>query len=205
MNRPRALDSQMGMTLAEVLVATAAFALFAATAQRFMVTTLRGVRVLEVTSEAHEAARVGVQLMVRDLREAGFNPAGTSWSGITLAQRDAIRIARDLDGDGETDDSNERVSYSLHADPPTLMRGQGKAPAQPMLADLAAEGLEFIYFDDEGLAIPLPPAGLSASQRAQIHRVDVRLLIEMRHPDPSYEVPIRSLQTASVHLRNHRP
>ena len=202
MTRPRRLSSQTGMTLAEVLVATAAFALFAAIVERFTITMLRGVRVLEVASEAQEAARIGVQFIVRDLREAGFNPSGAAWPGITRAERDAIRIARDLDGDGETDDANERVSYSLRADPPTLMRGQGNAAEQPMLADVAKEGLEFIYFDAEGLTIPLPPEGLGVLDRARIRRIDLRLLIEIDHPDPRYGAPIHHMQTATVHLRN---
>jgi hypothetical protein len=196
------MSTERGVTLVELMFGIALLAVFLGSTHQFTRSLLRGVRVLEVASEAQERARIGVQIIERDLREAGFDPAGTRAPGIARAERDAIRILRDLNGDGDTDDSNERVTYRYSGGRGALMRGLGNAPEQPMLDDVPAGGLELRYFDDAGNAIPLPPGGLDANERARIRRVDVRLTIEMPHPDPAFGRPIRRLQTASIQLRN---
>src|SRR5262245_27231180 len=63
-----------GFTLVELLVGIGLLALFALVMQQFCRTVLRGVRVLEVASEAQEAARLAAQLIVADLRESGYSP-----------------------------------------------------------------------------------------------------------------------------------
>jgi hypothetical protein len=196
------LGTERGATLVELLLGIALLATFLAMTHELSRTMLRGVRVLELASEAQEAARIGVQLIERDLREAGLDPAGGIAPGILRAERDAIRMSRDLNGDGDTNDANERVSYRYSGDREALMRGLGGAPEQPMLDDVPPEGLEFRYFDAEGNAIAQRPGGLDAGERARIHRVDVRLTIEIRVPGAGIARTIRRLQTASVQLRN---
>lgn len=196
------MSAERGVTLVELLLGVALLAVFLAATHHFTRSVLRGVRVLEVASEVQEAARIGVHIIERDLREAGYDPSGTLAPGIALAERDAVRILRDLNGDGNTDDTNERVTYRYSRERGALMRGLGTAPEQPMLDGVPDEGLEFRYFDAAGNAIPLRPGGLDTSERARIRRVDLRLTIEMEHPDPEIRSTIRRFQTASVHLRN---
>ena len=50
-------------------------------------------------------------------------------------------MARDLNGDGDVDDANERVTYQYAADRRCLLRAQGDAPPQPLLDDLDDDGL----------------------------------------------------------------
>lgn len=189
-----------GFTLIELLVSMVFLALFGLAVQQFCTALLRGVRVLELASEAQEAARLGVQLIVADAREAGFSPAGTLPDGIRRAGPDGVAIARDLDGDGDVDDANERVAYQYAPDRRALLRAQGVAPAQPFLADLDDDGLALTYLAADGSL--LPGGELDAAQRARIRRVTVRLRLAIRRADPAVTQPIRVEQTATATLRN---
>ncbi len=193
-----------GFSLVELLVGMAFLSVFALAVHQFCAALLRGVRVLEVASEAQEAARLGVQLIVADAREAGFSPSGPLPDGIRRAGRDVFAIARDLDGDGDVDDANERVAYLYAPDRRALLRAQGGAPPQPLLNDLDDDGLAFTYLAADG--VPLPASGeLDAEQRARIRRVTVRLMIAIPNPDPANPQPLRAQQDATATLRNGQP
>ena len=191
-----------GTSLVELLVSVLFLGLFTGVLHQFCRTMLRGVRVLEVACEAQEAARIGMELMVRDLRGAGFSPRRTIAAGVRAAQRDAVEIVSDLNGDGDTDDRNEVIAYALNHAQHTLTRTMGNAAPQPMLADVAPDGLQFTYFGEDGARIALVDGAVGAADRTRIRRVDVALSIETPHPDPAYAGPIRSRQTGSAWLRN---
>lgn len=194
-----------GFSLVELLVGMTFLGLYGLVVHQFCSAMVRGVRVLEVASEAQEAARLGVQLIVADVREAGFSPGGPLPDGVRRAGRDAFAIARDLDGDGDVSDANERVSYQYAADRHALLRAQGDAPAQPLLSDLADDGLTFSYLAADGAPLPTSDGELDAAQRARIRRVAVRLAISIQHPDPAYSQPLRAEQNAVATLRNGLP
>jgi Tfp pilus assembly protein PilW len=191
-----------GFSLVELLVGMLFFGVFALAVQQFCTTLLRGVRVLEVASEAQETARLGVQLIVAAAREAGFSPAGPLPDGIRRAAPGLLEIARDLNGDGDVDDANERVSYQYAPDTHTLLQGLGGAAPQPLLDSLDDSGLVFTYRAADGTPL-VPAAGeLDTAQRARVRRVDVRLALALRNPDPAYTQPLRAEQSATATLRN---
>jgi type II secretory pathway pseudopilin PulG len=191
-----------GTSLVELLVGILLLGVFAVVVHQFFRTVLHGVRVLEVASEAQEAARIGVQQMVRDLRGAGFSPNTPLPDGIRLATADAVEVQSDLNGDGDTADANEVVGYSLSRSARTLMRTLGQAPPQPMIPDLAPDGLALAYLDADGMPLPMANGRVDDGDRERIRRIDVILRIEIAHPDPAYRQPLRALETATVALRN---
>jgi hypothetical protein len=85
------------------------------------------------------------------------------------------------------------------------VRAQGDAPAQPLLNDLADDGLTFSYLAADGAPLPTADGELDAAQRARIRRVAVRLAIAIPHPDPAYSRPLRAEQDAVATLRNGLP
>jgi hypothetical protein len=190
-----------GFSLVELLVCTLFLALFALAMQQFCRTVLRGVRVLEAASEAQEAARLATQLIVADLREAGYGPAGGLGNGLRRASPDAVEIVRDLSGDGDVDDTNERIGYQYDAVRSALLRSQGGAPPQPLLSDLSADGVRFSFRADDGTALgggePLDDA-----MRTRVRRVDVQIVVAIPHPDPAFRQPIRVGQYGVASLRN---
>ena len=190
-----------GFTLVELLVGILACALFAAGVQQFGRAMLRGVRVLEAAAEAQEAARLGVQLIAGDLRDAGFSPMGALGNGVRRAAVDAVAVVRDVNGDGDSDDSGEAVAYQYAADRHCLLRAPGGAPPQPLLNDVPDGGLRLVFLAADGA--PLAAAGeLDPATRARVRRVVVRLVVEVPNPDPAADLPLRVEHEATVVLRN---
>lgn len=191
-----------GFSLIELLVGLLFLGLFALAMQQFCATLLRGVRVLEGASEAQESARLGVQLIVAAAREAGFSPAGPLPDGIRRAGPGILEIARDLNGDGDVDDPNERVSYQYAPDRNALLQGLGDAPPQPLLDHLDDNGLIFTYLAADGTPLQSDSGELDAAQRMRIRRIAVHLAIALPNPDPAYTQPLRAEQSATATLRN---
>jgi len=192
--------STSGFTLVELLVGVLAFALFAVGVQQFTRTMLRGVRVLEAAAEAQEAARLGVQLIAGDLRDAGFSPTGALGNGLRRAAPDAVAIVRDLNGDGDSDDANEAVAYQYAADRRCLLRAPGGASPQPLINDVPNGGLRLTFVAADGSS--LADAELDPTARALVRRVVVRFAVEVANPDPADHRPLRAEQQATVVLRN---
>jgi len=188
-----------GFSLVELLVGMAFLSLFGLAVHQCCRALLLGARVLEAASEAQEAARLGVQLIVADAREAGFRPSGPLPDGIRRAGPNVLAIARDLDGDGDLDDANERVSYQYAADRHALLRQLGDAPPQPLLGDLDDDGLFFTYLGSDGAPLLSGGAELDADQRARVRRIAVQLRIAVHH---QYGDPVRVEQHATATLRN---
>jgi len=192
-----------GFSLVELLVGMTFLAVFTLAVHHECAALLRGSRVLEVASEAQEAARLGVQLIVADAREAGFSPLGPLTDGVRQAGPRIFAMARDLNGDGDVEDSNERVAYLYAPERRALLRAQGDAPPQPLLDSLDDDGLAFTFLDGGGAPLPAEPA-LDAADRARIRRVAVRLAVAIRNPIPG-ALPLRGEQTATATLRNVAP
>ena len=190
-----------GFTLVELLVSLLASALFAAGVHQFARAMLRGVRVLEAAAEAQEAARLGVQLIAGDLRDAGFSRSGALGNGLRRAAADAVALVRDLNGDGDSDDSGEAVAYGYAADRRCLLRAPGGSPPQPLIAAAPDGCLRPAPHGADGAR--LGGAGeLDDAARAQVRRVVVRLLVEIPNPDPAASRPLRVEHEATVVLRN---
>jgi type II secretory pathway pseudopilin PulG len=196
------IANQRGFSLVELLVSLTLTMAFAAVLQTFSRTILHGAGVLEVASETQEAARIGVQLVTRDLRGAGFHARGGSLEAIPFARADAVGISMDLNGDGDVSDSNEKIAYSFDAEKQALMRTLGDGSPQPMLNDLAPDGLYLSYFDASGNLLPVGETGLADADRASVRRIDVTLRIESPNPDPANSTPLRREQSGTVWLRN---
>jgi Tfp pilus assembly protein PilW len=191
-----------GSSLLELLVGMLLLSLFALAVHQFCSTLRRGVAVLEAAGEAQATARLGVQLIVADVREAGFSPAGPLLDGIRQAARDGLAIARDLNGDGDVDDANERVGYQYAPARHALLRAQGDAPLQPLLDDLDDDGLVFTYLAADGTALSSDAAVLDAAARARVRRVAIRLAVAVPNPDPRIRQPLRAQESATATLRN---
>lgn len=191
--------NRLGSTLVELLVSVALLAIFAVGGHLFVLSLLRSSEVLDTAAEAHESARIGIYMIERDLRGAGFAPSAPLRPALQSAARDEVRIASDWNGDGDTADSNEVVGYGFDAARRQLTRTQGDAPPQPLIERVAEDGLVLAYYDAGGNRIATAD---DPDTRATIRRVDVTLTIELAHPNPAVRRPIRARQTASVALRN---
>jgi hypothetical protein len=194
-----------GGTLVEVLASTLVMSILAAMAYGFARSALVSVRVLDTRSEAQEVAVMAVDVLTRELRLAGFSGAGELRPGVTVAEAERVEVVADLNGDGDTNDAHEQITYLYDAATRLLMRGTGGGSPQPFVADVPAGGLRFTYYDATGGEIVPGVAGLSVAERRRIQSIGIRLMVEVRNPEPRAQAPIVVTLSETVALRNPLP
>ena len=191
-----------GFTLVELLVAlvisgvlmTAVYTTFQAQQNSYLAQ--------EQVAEMQQNIRAGMDIMVSDLKMAGFRGSGSSSAGIQDAKGDAITFSYDLNEDGDTDDAGENIGYDIYTSPTTgpftLERASSgsaltlvETPAnsghyeisphqQPFAENI--ERLEFYYKLADGARTTAP----AAAQLELIRSIEVSILAITRNPDRNY-------------------
>jgi hypothetical protein len=163
---------------------------------------------------AQQHVRAAMDLMVREIRNAGYNPAGISnFSGIVAAHETYIRIQSDLNGDGDTDDPAgtagedpyEDVTYKFDSANRMLRRGARKDPTvspEPPRIVQNVTSLRFAYVLSDGTMLDPPSAALTPTQLDDVRAVIIRLGVRTENPAPdTRKYRVRSLETG-VRIRN---
>jgi hypothetical protein len=170
---------------------------------------------------AQQNVRAAMDLMLREIRNAGYNPDGISnFSGIVAAHETYIRIQSDLNGDGDTDDAPppapaptppdlldpyEDVTYKFDSANRMLRRGVRISPtgvSEPTMIVENVTGLQFAYVLRNGAWLDPPVAPLTLAQRNAVRAVIIRLSVrtENRAPD-TREFRVRGLESGA-RIRN---
>ena len=174
--------TQKGFTLIEMLIALAIGSLLLASLYNFYLTQKKTHDLREQIAEMQQNARVGMALMVREIRLAGYNPTGIPGVGIMAAGPNTIRITMDLNEDHDTNDENEDLTYSLYdsGDDGDLDLGRKPLGGQntPVVENI--ENLSFVYTlaDSSTTSTPAVPS--------DIRLVHVSLTARTARPDPGY-------------------
>jgi prepilin-type N-terminal cleavage/methylation domain-containing protein len=134
--------------------------------------------------EAQQSARVGLERMVRELREAGYDPTGAGVAPILTAAVDRVTFQRDLNKNGVVDATSERVTFLLRPGESILRRDAG-AGAQPIVQGVRR--LTLTYFDR---------AGAPTVDPALVASIHISLAVGLAGPE--------SLVESQVTLRNYR-
>jgi type IV pilus assembly protein PilW len=174
--------TQKGFTLIEMLIALAIGSLLLASLYNFYLTQKKTHDIREQIAEMQQNARVGIALMVREIRLAGYNPTGTPGVGITAAGPNTIRITMDLNEDHDTNDENEDLTYSLYdsGNDGDLDLGRKSMGGQntPVVENI--ENLHFVYTLRDGSTTSTPAAP------SQIRLVHISLTARTARPDPGH-------------------
>jgi type IV pilus assembly protein PilW len=165
-----------------MLIALAIGSLLLASIYNFYMGQKKAYAIQEQVSEMQQNARAGMELMVREIRMAGYNPTRAPGVGIIEAGPHAIRMTMDLNGDGDVTDENEDITYSLYDSGNDGDVDLGRKPAggmnQPVAENIAS--LDFVYTlaNDSTTTTPANPS--------QIRMVRVSLTARTAKPDPTY-------------------
>lgn len=187
-----------GFSLPEVMVSSFFVVLFGLLLHEFHRGALRSVRTQEEISQAHDSARVVIEVMTHELRLAGYSAAGQSLTGLSVATPERIEIQCDLDGDGDTDDANEVIDYRYDGTREAVMRATGGGTPQPMLDRVPSGGFTLRYLDRDAIELP---GDLDATARQRVRRVEISLAVTYVSPDPALSARVLR-HTANVELRN---
>jgi type IV pilus assembly protein PilW len=174
--------SRRGFTIVELLVVVVLASFLGITAMtlfRFQTGFFRGEN---RGVELDQNLRTGLDLVVRELRNAGMKDPLQTYAaepGILVADSQKVRFTMDFHStndpeggpDGDVLDGNEDVEYTWTSADSTLRRrtrGEaGDSGAQP-LAELVTR-VRFQYFDEDDAALPAPVTGANLGRIRRIH------------------------------------
>lgn len=157
----RARRAAAGFSLAELLVVLAVVGLVMAATVTLLLAGQQSYGFGAARVEAQQSARVGLERMVKELRDAGYDPTGVGLPAIVVAEPTRVVYQRDLNANGVIDATRERVTFLLRG---SVLRRDAGAGAQPIIE--GARALALTYFDR---------AGLETGDPARVRSIHIRL------------------------------
>jgi Tfp pilus assembly protein PilW len=145
--RVHARRGSSGHTLVELLVGVALLGLVLSGVLALLRSGLDAYGWGRARVESQQSARVALERMVKELRDAGYDPAAAGIDAVVAAEPARVTFQRDLNGNGAVDPTSERVTFVLRAGDSVLRRDAG-AGAQPLAEHVRR--LAFTYFDGAG-------------------------------------------------------
>jgi type IV pilus assembly protein PilW len=171
-----------GFTLIEVLIGLAIIGIVSATILSSFQSQQRSYIVQENVAAMQQNLRAGMDMMVREIRMAGYDPTGKDVAGIESAGSNVIIFSKDKNGDEDTDDSNEYITYSLFTSNGIQQMGRKSVITatvnEPMADNI--EALEFFYTLADS-SQTLNPADLTA-----IRSIRVTMLARTERQDKNF-------------------
>ena len=166
-NRPRGL-SHAGFSMIELLIVIGILAILFTFMYKGFERLNRYYTAENVKASTQQSARIGIEMMVQDIRLAGLNPLGTAGAGIVAASPTSFQFTADANFDGDLDDPFENITYDLNGT--DLRQRNSNLLLSPnfevLLSNVTA--LAFTYLDDAGI----PTANL-----ADIRTVGITLTV----------------------------
>jgi len=212
-----AMFNQRGLTLIEQLIALGLGAVMMTGLFSYFRSEVLHLRTLETRTTSMEDARGALDIMIRDLKNAGSwgtgnapvetgiadDPDGDGDSvcnRVYLATATRLHVQMDLNGNGNCADlePRENIRYELTGPTstcsgPAIIRRNGDCLVANILSGSAAL---FTYFDDAGNNLSATP------NLAAIRRVRIAFSIQVKNPDPRVGGTLTTPLASSVEFRN---
>lgn len=162
-----------GFTLIEILIAMAIGAVVVAAVVDTFITQRNAYNLQEEIAEMIQNARIGMDMVSRDVRMAGYNPAGGSFEAIPY-DTTKLEVHADRNGDGDCDDADETIAYFHDAATEQIIR-QANGTQQPLAEHIT--DFTFRYLDQ---------AGNDTGNTAAVYQIEISLTARTAHFDPHY-------------------
>jgi type IV pilus assembly protein PilW len=162
-----------GFTLIEILIAMAIGAVVMAAIVDTFITQRKSYDLQEQISEMIQSARISVDMISRDVRMAGYNPAGASFDAISYDVT-KLEVHADRNGDGDPDDPDETIAYFYDATAKQIIR-EANGSQQPLAENIT--DFTFQYLDQ---------AGGATSNATDVYQIVVSLTARTAGSDPHY-------------------
>lgn len=184
-----------GFTLLEVVVSIALGVVTLGTIYSVYAGQVRAQVVRDDTLDMQQHARAAMDVILRELRMAGYDPRHVNLDGSAMNDFDGIvyhptqlHIKADLNGNGSPTDANESIRYSHDRDTMTLRRDTGGG-RQPVAEHI--ESFSIHYFNRHGLP---------TIDSQQIRQVAVTIKARTATPDQRYPLN-HGYRTFTLHSR----
>lgn len=176
------------MSLADLLVSLAVLGLLLAATLGLLEEGQRLHAFGAARVESQQSARVALERMAREIRQAGRGRPEAGFPAVSVAEPTRLVIHFDLDGDGVIAGNGETVTWLLQG---RVLRRDAGGGAQPIVNGVRA--LRFTYFDAAGA-----PTGDPAAVRA----VGIDLTTEPDHVTAGSARRAEARASTLVRLRN---
>jgi type IV pilus assembly protein PilW len=169
-----------GFTLIEVLISLAIGMVVLAALYAVFTIQNKNFAKQDQIAEMQQIARTAMDSMAREITMAGYDPnkslptPAPANAAITAAGATSLSFTSDLNGDSDTVDANESVTYAFDGANYRITRNTGGG-AQPFAENI--QGLTFTYYD---------AAGAVTATTADIRRIQISITARTGKPDPAY-------------------
>jgi type IV pilus assembly protein PilW len=171
------LKKNSGFSLIELMVAMGiGMVVLAAVTTTFMSQT-RFYSAQEQINQMEQNARGALDLITRELKMAGYEPAGGPFDGVTYSPSQLL-IQADLDSSGAISTSssaNEQITYAYDSTNQRITRKVGTGAAEVLAENITA--FTFSYLDSSGAV---------TTTSASIRQVRIDITARTASPDPNY-------------------
>jgi prepilin-type N-terminal cleavage/methylation domain-containing protein len=190
-------NTDRGFTIVELLVAMLVGLVVLGAVISVFVSQNRTNAAQQEVAYAQQNVRAAMDLMAREIRNAGYDPEDNDFEAIKTATSSSIRILSNLSGDdeaGDPNDPNEDVTYTVNGSNQLTRSGN-------RMVDYV-NNLQFGYVLKDGTVLDPPGAALTTAQRADVRAVIIRLGVRTENPDrDTGQFRVRNL-VSRVRIRN---
>jgi len=177
------LKNERGYTLQELLVAIPLGMLILAGVTTTFVSQSRSYHAQEQINEMQQNARAAMDIMVREIKMAGYNPMGAAAFDNGIPDLTKYEVLADLNDDGDmddlvTDDPNEKITYTFQDDPTRQIFRDINDGNGPQLLAENIDDLTITYLEDDGVTV--------ATNVADVRQVKIDITARTRNPDPNF-------------------
>lgn len=215
-----------GFTIVEFLVAILLTSVIMGAIYGVYRIQTHSVKVQETRLEAQEYARAALDMMVREIRNAGYNPLSASSTtcsggvlpaapGVITAEATTFRFTYDFQGgaggapDGTCDDTDEDITYAFSTSGCAsgfgdITRKVGSNAAEALtncnVPDVDGQRLDLKYYTQAGAELSRP---VSALDLPNIQRVSISLTVQSMNTEPGFGGgQLNATMTSNADLRN---
>ena len=168
------LNTERGFSLIELMAAIAISGIVLGAITATFISQSRSYDTQEQINGMQQAARAAMDMITREVRMAGYNTNSTlTFDGITYATTQ-IRVQANLNGDGDTGDTNEDIIYAYDAVNDVIERTTG-VTTETLVENIDA--FTFQYLDEFGTA---------TTTSAGIRQIQITITARTAKIDPNY-------------------
>lgn len=181
--------NEKGFTLIEMMVAIVISSIATIGAYNIFISQQKAYMIQEQVADMQQNARVAIDLMMREIRMAGYDPTEANTPNVTpivTATQTLIRIQADLDEDGSISNINEDEDVTFALNNSDIFRNTGGVN-QPLVINIV--NLVFAYFDENAALIAYDEIDDVSEQvrRDDIRQISISVIARTEKEDSDWQ------------------